>query len=71
MRILTQLAALTLGTGLLPGTAGEALDYAMREAESPEAQEFVGGDGPVFLVIVLVGMIVVVVCLLVQNGEKV
>ena len=43
MTILTGLTPLTLGSGALPGSVGEAVDYAMREATSPEAQEFVGG----------------------------
>jgi hypothetical protein len=58
MRALTELTALTLGTGTLPGGAGEAIDYAMREAESPEAQEFVGGHGEVLFIILIVGVFI-------------
>jgi hypothetical protein len=62
------LTALTLGTGTLPGTTGEALDYAMREAESPEAQEFVGGHG-VAVAIVLIAFLVLLYLFLKKEGK--
>ena len=68
MRALMTLTALTLGTGTLPGTAGEALDYAMREAESPEAQEFAGGHG-VAVAIVLIGFLVLLYLYLKKEGK--
>ena len=69
MLALTGLTAPILGTGTLPGSAGEALDYAMREAESPEAQEFVGGHGEVLVVILLVGLFVFAYLLLKKEGK--
>ena len=69
MRALMALTALTLGSGTLPGTAGEALDYAMREAESPEAQEFTGGDSGVAVAILLIGFFVLLYLFLKKEGK--
>ena len=41
-----------------PGTDAEAVAYAIREAASPETQEFVGGDGGWIFAIFLVGAFV-------------
>ena len=62
MRALMELTALT------PGTTGEALDYAMREAESPEAQEFTGGHGAA-VAIVLIGFLVLLYLYLKKEGK--
>jgi len=41
-----------------PGTDEESREYRQREAESPEVQEFVGGDGGfVFAVLVLAALV--------------
>ena len=64
MRMLMELTALT------PGTTGEALDYAMREAESPEAQEFVGGHGEFLFIVLLIG-IFVLAYLMLKKEDKV
>jgi len=47
----------------LPGTDAEARDYAQREAESPEAREFVGGWHGLFGLLVLVALILLIVYL--------
>lgn len=50
-----------------PGTGAEASEYERREAESPEVQEFTGGEvtiGISFGVVLLVALIVVLVLLL-------
>jgi len=70
MRILTALLAPVLGSGTLPGTADEALDYATREAASPEAQEFVGGHGGVVLAVLIIGAFVLLFLLL-KKEEKI
>ena len=51
----------------LPGTEVEALAYAQREAESPGAGDFAGGEIGFFPVLLVAAMIVVVVILLVQE----
>ena len=63
MRFLSTLPGVALGAGTLPGSAGEALDYAMREAMSPEAQEFVGGDGTLFGLLVFVAVVLLIIYL--------
>jgi hypothetical protein len=69
MRDLMELAAPILGTGTLPGSAGEALDYAMRDAESPEAQEFVGGHGEVLFIILIVGVFILAYLMLKKEDK--
>jgi hypothetical protein len=48
-----------------PGTGAEEREYELREAASPEVQEFVGGDGGGFLfgVLVLAALVLLVVVL--------
>jgi hypothetical protein len=50
------------------GTAEEEEAYARREAASPEAREFVGGDG-VVVVVLLVGIFVLAYLLLKKEGR--
>jgi hypothetical protein len=64
MTMFTELTPLTLGSGTLPGSAGEALDYAMREAMSPDAQEFVGGHGTVWGLLVFVAVVLLIIYLI-------
>ena len=52
----------------LPGTLAEAAEYARREAESPAAQQFVGGDAWVVIVFLL-ACIFVVLCLLLEKEK--
>jgi len=46
-----------------PGTDAEARDYALREAASPEAREFVGGHGTVIGLLVFVALVLFIVWL--------
>ena len=59
--------------GALParaGTADEARDYALREAESPAVLEFVGGHGGGFAVALLViGILVLAFLYLSKEGK--
>ena len=56
-------------TSAQPGTDDEARDYALREAASPEVQDFVGGDGW-FVALLLAAMILVVVILILEDKKK-
>ena len=47
----------------VPGTDAEARDYAQREALSPEAQEFVGGHGTLWGLLVFVAVVLLIVYL--------
>ena len=46
-----------------PGTDAEARDYAQRESLSPEAQEFVGGHGTLWGLLVLVAVVLLIIYL--------
>ena len=53
-----------------PGTDAEALDYARREAESPEAQAFLGGDiSTISTVSLAIFLIILFVALFISNVE--
>ena len=53
----------------VPGTDAESDEYARREAASPEAQEFVGGDCGFFVFVFVVAMVVVLVLYLSKEGK--
>lgn len=50
--------------------AADDAAYALREAESPESAEFVGGHGGFALVVVVVAFVVVLILYL-QKEEKI
>lgn len=52
-----------------PVTDAEATDYAQREAESPELQEYTGGDGGLVVAVFLIGVLVLVYLFLKKEGK--
>jgi hypothetical protein len=53
-----------------PGSDAEARDYELREAQSPEAQEFVGGHhGGFIFAVFLIALLVVLVLYLSKEGK--
>jgi hypothetical protein len=49
--------------GAVPGSDAEATEYARREAASPEVQEFVGGHGTLFGLLVFVALVLLIIWL--------
>jgi hypothetical protein len=54
---------------VIPDTDVDALSYAQREAESPEAGEFVGGDGTLTFLVLVVVVFVLVFLFLDREGK--
>jgi hypothetical protein len=52
-----------------PGTDVEARDYELREAESPEVQEFTGGDGGLVALVLVVGILILAYLFLKKEGR--
>jgi hypothetical protein len=53
-----------LPVATLPGTPGEARDYERREAQSPQVQEFAGGDVVIGVSVFALVLIILIIVLL-------